>query len=321
MDIKNKTILVTGATGFVGSHLVSALVDRGAHVIATMQAKTTNSYFFQMGLEKKVVLESVDVQNFSLLFRIITKHNVDTIVHAAAQPLVGVAYANPLDTIQTNVNGTLNILEAARLIAHVRCVVCDSSDKAYGKLDRPYKESDPLRGDHPYEVSKSAADLLCRAYYQTYHVPVVVSRFGNIYGEGDLNFSRIIPGIAKALALKETLILRSNGRYVRDYLYVGDVVAGYIHLAEKLEHIQGEAFNFGSRDTYSVLQLIKVVEKELHTKIRYVIQDAAQNEIPYQTLSYARARKVLGWKPRYTLTQTVPQIMTWYEKLLEPAKK
>ena len=271
INFKNRNILVTGGTGFVGSHLVEELVMQEANVVTTFISTNPLSYFFSQKLNKKVRMAHVDVRDFESVFDLVTKNDIEYIFHLAAQALVETAYYNPKKTMESNIMGTVNILESARLFPKVKAVVVASSDKAYGKLDyqtlrvkkAKYFETDPLKGDHPYEVSKSAADLIAYSYFKTYNLPVVITRFGNIYGEGDLNFSRIIPDIMRAIIKKEKLEIRSDGTYVRDYLYVKDVVDGYLRLANKIEKVRGEAFNFGSRESLSVIELIKSIERIL----------------------------------------------------------
>ncbi|MCA9371637.1 GDP-mannose 4,6-dehydratase [Candidatus Woesebacteria bacterium] len=312
--LNGKNILVTGGTGFVGSHLVEDLDNLGVHVITTYQSLNPYSYFIQQQLSKRVTVAPVDIVDFERLFDLVTKSEIDYIFHLAAQPLVETAYYNPRRTLDTNIRGTINILESARLYPRIKGIIVASSDKAYGKLEGKdkYKESDPLRGDHPYEVSKSAADLITTSYYKTYDVPVVTTRFGNIYGEGDLNFSRIIPGIMKSLITNQTLQLRSDGSHVRDYLYVKDVVDGYILLAQHIDEIKGEAFNFGSHETYSVLALIQEVEKALKQKIQYIVLNESKNEIPYQSLNFTKIKKRLSWEPKRTLKTITQTVFDWY---------
>jgi len=313
--LKGKNILVTGGTGFVGSHLVEKLIKIGANVITTYLQLDPKSYFMTQDLGKKIVMEHIDIVHFDDVFNLITKHEIEYIFHLAAQPLVDVAYYNPRRTLESNINGTINILESARLYPKIQGIVVASSDKAYGKHGEiKYKEGDALKGDHPYEVSKSAADLICTSYAKTYDLPVVVTRFGNIYGEGDLNFSRIIPGIMRSLITKETLELRSDGTFVRDYLYVKDVVAGYILLAENIERAKGQAYNFGSDDTLSVLELIETVEKSMKTKVPYKILNIVKNEIPYQSLDYSKIMKELAWFPHFQIESVCSKIFGWYKR-------
>src|SRR3990167_6779251 len=337
-SLKNRNILVTGGTGFVGSHLVEELVRQGANVITTFISTSPLSYFFTQKLNKKVKMVHVDVCNFDGVFDMVTKFDVDYIFHLAAQALVETAYYNPKRTLESNIMGTVNVLESARLYPKVNAVVVASSDKAYGKIKYQnkeilpslrssltsgvkYKESDALKGDHPYEVSKSAADLISYSYFKTYNLPVAITRFGNIYGEGDMNFSRIIPGIIKSIVRNETLKVRSNGKYVRDYLYVKDVVNGYLLLASNIERVKGEAFNFGSEESLSVVELIKLIEKTLKKKIHYKILNIAKNEIPYQSLDYSKIKNILKWKQTYSLTQTIKKLTRWYKKAITEDKE
>ena len=321
MEIKNKfagkNVLVTGGTGFVGSHLVEELINQGANVVTTFEYTDPSSYFMVKGFDKKVTMAKVDVAQYDEVFDLITKFEIEYIFHLAAQAIVTTAYANPRRTLESNIMGTTNVLESARLYPKVKAIVVASSDKAYGKLaSGQYLETDPVRGDHPYDVSKSATDLISNMYFKTYQIPVVTTRFGNIYGEGDNNFSRIIPAIMKSLLNKETLELRSDGKSVRDYLYVKDVAKGYLMLAEKVDEIKGEAFNFGSNDTLSVIELIEEIEKELKIKVPYKVLNIAKNEIPYQSLNYEKIKKI-GWKNKENVKTTSKRIYDWYFMLKE----
>lgn len=323
---RDKNILVTGGTGFVGSHLVEELVRQKANVVTTFITTNPRSYFFGQKLHKSVTMAHVDICDFNKVFDLVAKYSIDYIFHLAAQPIVDVAYYNPKQTYYTNILGTVNILESARLFPKIKSIIVASSDKAYGKTQATpgvngnlkntpgvkYKETDPLHGDHPYEASKSSADIISYSYFKTYNLPVVITRFGNIYGEGDLNFSRIIPGIIKSALANEALDIRSDGKYVRDYLYVGDVVSGYLLLAENIGKTKGQAYNFGSNETLSVLELIKLAEKILKKKIDYKILNIAKNEIPYQSLNFSKIAR-LGWKSKCSLKVTLKNILLWYK--------
>ncbi len=309
--LKGKSILVTGGTGFVGSHLVEALVDKGAKVIVPFRSLDPRSYFATRKLSDMVIMVSGDLRDNPRIFNIVVKHEIDYIFHLGAQAIVTTAYHDPVETIETNVMGTTNILDAARRFPHVKAVLVASSDKAYGKSTKAYKETDPLLGDHPYEVSKAATDLIARAYYKTYGVPVVVTRFGNIFGPGDLNASRIIPGIMKTLITKEVLKLRSDGTHVRDYVYVKDVVSGYLFLLQNLGKAVGDIFNFSSDDNMNVVDLIKHIGKITSKKIPYVIENSAKNEIPYQHVDYAKI-SAMGWKPEARFANSIFETLRWY---------
>src|SRR3989339_1093323 len=315
MRLKDMRILVTGGAGFVGSHLVEELIKLKANVVVVDINLDKNSYLFTENLHKKSTVINLDICNNKKLLNLIKKYKIEFIFHLAAQALVEDAYKNPKYTLDNNILSTVNILEAVRINPQIKGLVVASSDKAYGKLHRnKYVETDPLSGDHPYDTSKSVTDLLSTTYYKTYKIPVVVTRFGNIYGEGDLNFSRIIPGIMKSVIRNTQLKIRSNGQYVRDYLYVKDVVRGYLLLAQNIEKINGEAFNFGSDDTLTVIEVIKEVEKVLNKKINFKILNTAKNEIPYQSLDYSKIKKTLGWMPKENIKSTAERVLGWYQR-------
>jgi len=310
-------VLVTGGTGFVGGHVVEELLRRKLRVFSTYIIEEPHSYFSRSHFEKSVTLIKQDIRDIDGIRHIVERFGIEYILHLAAQPIVEVAIADPLQTLDTNILGTANILEVARLSKGVRGVIVASSDKAYGKHGKKkYVETDELRGDHPYEASKSAADLLCTMYARTYGLPVVTTRFGNIYGEGDLNMSRIFPGILEALIRKKTLPLRSDGTYVRDYLYVKDVAKGYVQLMEHIDEVRGQAFNFGSKETLSVFELIKKVERGLKKKVKFTLLKRAQNEIPYQSLDYSKVKRAIGWEPKYNVSKTIRDMYRWYKDIL-----
>ena len=243
-NLKGKNVLITGAMGLVVGHLTEKLVEMGANAHITYRSFNPKSYFAGKKLNKKVISAVCDIKDFNRVFDIIAKYEIEYVFHVAAQPIVDVAYVNPRETLETNIMGTVNILEASRFSQKIKGVVIASSDKAYGKKCSNAVEIEPMAGDHPYDVSKSCTDLIARTYAKTYGLPVAVSRFGNIYGPGDFNFNRIVPGIMKAILKNETLEIRSDGKFVRDYVYVKDVADGYIALMENMEKAKGEAFNF-----------------------------------------------------------------------------
>ncbi len=315
VSIKGKKILVTGATGFIAGHLTEELLRLGANVIIPHRKIDKKSYFYLNEISKKVILEKVDLTNKKRVFEIIKKHKPDYIYHLAAQTTVVQAFNDPYETLTSNILGTIHILEAVRLNDSVKGIIVASSDKAYGRTQSTYTEESPLRGDHPYDVSKTCTDYIAQMYYKTYKMPVVVTRFGNVYGEGDLNFDRIIPSICTSMITQKKLEIRSDGTYIRDYLYVKDVVQGYITLLKNINTIHGEAYNFSSKDTFSVLDLVKKIEKIIQQKIDYSILNNAKNEIPYQHLNDKKVRK-LGWKNQYSLDTTFQQILQWYAQIL-----
>ena len=314
-NINGSNILVTGGTGFIGSHVVKSLLKHKAKIIVPYIEINPRSLFYLDKLSKKVNIEHVDVTNKSKVFRLIKKYNIDYIIHFAAQTVVTKAYQSPFETLKTNIMGTVNVLEAARNYKNIKGIIVASSDKAYGKTTVPYTEDFPLRGDHPYDVSKSCTDLIAQTYFKTYKLPIVVTRFGNVYGEGDLHLDRIIPSICQAIINKEILKIRSDGTYVRDYVYVKDIAEGCVLLLTKINQVLGEAFNFSSKDTDSVLEVVKKAQEIIGVDIPYTIMNNSKNEIPYQHLIDSKVRK-LGWKNQYRLKDVLPKVYSWYKKNL-----
>lgn len=315
--LSGKNILVTGATGLVGSHLVERLLSMDAgRIIVLSRSRDPQAYFFKNNFDSRVVMASGDLKDRERIADIVIKYEINYIFHIAAQPIVATAFINPYETLATNIMGTVHILEAAKMSPYIEGVIIASSDKAYGKDCTAALEDQALRGDHPYDVSKSCTDLLALTYAKTYNLPVTVSRFGNIFGPGDMNFNRIIPGLMKATIKNEILELRSDGNFKRDYIYVKDVVDGYICLAEQIDKAKGEAFNFSSGLNFSVLDLISKTSEIIGRKIEYKIVNNQKNEIPEQSLSFVKAEKVLGWKSKYDFERGVLETFAWYKTCL-----
>lgn len=315
MEIKGQNVLVTGGAGLIGGNLVKKLLNLKVKILVIDIKIDPKSFFKQNNLEKKCEFSFIDIRNKSAVEKFFLKNKIDYIFHLAAEPIVAKAFDNPYSTFETNIMGTVNILEQARKNKKIKGIIAASSDKAYGKSDKDYTEGSALRGDHPYDVSKSSMDLICQAYFKTYNLPVVITRFGNVYGEGDLHFDRIVPGICKSIIKNEILEIRSNGMYVRDYIYVEDVVEGYLILLKNINNIYGEAFNFSSQDNLSVMELIKKAEKSSGIKVNYKILNIAKNEIPYQRLDDSKIKK-LGWVNNYSFNLVLPKIIKWYNNIL-----
>lgn len=316
---KDKNVFLTGASGMVGGHIAQRLISYGANVIALLRSKDPRAYFYSEGIDKKTIFAYGDLKDFWRICDIVTRYEIETILHLGAQPIVGTALTNPIETFRTNVNGTMNILEAARKAPTVKQIVVASSDKAYGTSAKlPYSEDMPMRGNAPYEVSKSCADLISLSYAETYEMPITVTRFGNIYGPGDLNFNRIIPGAIKAGLTDTVLNIRSDGKMIREYLYVEDVVNGYLMLAENIKKTAGEAFNFSSGERFNVTGVVEKVENCLGKKIRTKILNIAKNEIREQYLSSEKIRKLLGWNAKYIIEEGLKEMIPWYKKFFRP---
>lgn len=314
------TTLVTGATGLVGSWLVRELLARGTHVVALIHDADPQSELFRGGDLARVVVVNGALEDAGCIERAINEHEVDTVVHLGAQALVGPALRSPVWTFDVNVRGTYLLLEACRQSATlVKRVVVASSDKAYGQHPSlPYTEDMPLLARHPYDVSKSCTDLLAQCYFHTYDLPVAIARCGNIYGGGDLNWSRLVPGTIRSVLRGERPIVRSDGKFVRDYLHVLDAVSGYLALAERasLPGVAGLPFNFSSEAPVTVLDVVAQVQELAGTALEPAILNRAHNEIPSQHLCAARARTVLGWKPSYDLRSGLEVTLPWYRDFL-----
>jgi CDP-glucose 4,6-dehydratase len=307
-------VFVTGATGMIGSWLVHRLVELGARVGVLIKDADPQSQLLRSGDVMSTSVFNGGLEDFWALERAIALHETDTVFHLGAQTIVGVAHRFPLSTFEANIRGTYNLLEACR-IHGARRVVVASSDKAYGEVaELPYVETMPLSGRHPYEVSKSCTDLLAAAYAHTYALPVAVARCGNVYGGGDLNWSRIVPGTIRSLLRNERPMIRSDGLFRRDYIYVQDVVAAYLTLAEHADEtgVRGEGFNFGAASPLSVLDIVKAITRLMHSTLEPDVRNIAVGEIRDQYLSPEKARTRLGWTTQYALDPALAETIEWY---------
>jgi CDP-glucose 4,6-dehydratase len=317
MDFNDKNILITGATGLVGGNLAQRLTNEGANVVALVRSKNPKSYFSTENLESKATLAYGDLSNLEKICGIMGRYEIEYVFHLAAQPIVTTAKENPYETFTTNIAGTLNILEAIRRSSTVKSAIIASSDKSYGESPAlPYTEDMPMNGVFPYDASKSCADIISLSYARTYGLPIAVTRCANIYGAGDLNFNRLIPGAIKAGLTDTTLDIRSDGKMVREYLHVSDVVDAYLMLADKINDVKGEAFNFTNGESTNVIETIAKVSEALETDITINILNTAKGEIPSQTLSCEKAKSRLGWSARCNLSAGLRLTIPWYANLL-----
>ena len=309
---EQRNVFVTGANGFVGSWLVKGLVERKARVTVLVRDLPSRSTLRLFGLSEKIDIVWGSLADLLLLERVLATYEIDLCFHLAAEAIVGVAHKSPLATFESNTRGTWNLLEACR--KNGVPVIVASSDKAYGQHDTlPYTETHSLNARHPYDVSKACADLVSRCYAHTYGLPVAVTRFANIYGGGDFNYSRIVPGTIKSVHFGEEVVIRSDGTPLRDYVYIEDVVAGYLLLGERLEEVKGEAVNFGSGKPVSVLHLVKTIMALQGKTANLKVLGAARGEIDKQYLSSEKARTLLGWWPRYDLEAGLRETVRWYQ--------
>jgi CDP-glucose 4,6-dehydratase len=318
---RDRPTLVTGGTGLVGAWLVKRLVAAGADVTCIIRDWIPQSELASSGALAKVKVVRGDICDEGLIERTLAEHEIRTVIHLAAQTIVGIANRNPLSTFETNIRGTWLLLEACRRSPLVQQIVIASSDKAYGDQEKlPYTEETPLQGQHPYDVSKSCTDLISSTYAVTYKSPVLITRCGNFYGGGDLNWNRILPGSIRSILRGERPIIRSDGLFIRDYFYVEDGAEAYMLLAEALAQkpeLAGHAFNFSNEIQVTVMQLIERLRKVMATDLEPIVQNQASHEIRHQYLSAEKARRLLGWKPLFDLDEGLRKTVDWYRDFLK----
>lgn len=314
---QGRNVFVTGATGLLGSHLVEELLARRARVTVLLRDWVPDSRAVGSGALERCRIVRGALEDFDTILRALNEYEVDTVFHLGAQTIVGTAARSALSTFEANIRGTWNLLEAAKQCSRlVQRVVVASSDKAYGSHERlPYTEDAPLQGRFPYDVSKSCTDLISFSYWHTYRVPVAVTRCGNLFGGGDLNFNRLIPGTIRSLLAGERPIVRSDGTFVRDYFFVRDAVDAYVQLAERVpgDAFTGEAFNFGTETPLSVLQVVDALRRLMGREdLLPDVRNEASHEIPKQYLDCAKARTRMQWHPRFTFEAGLTETIAWY---------
>lgn len=317
---RGKHVFVTGCTGLLGSWLVKVLLNRGANVVGLIRDWVPKSNLILQSSINKITTVRGEIENYFLLERVLNEYEIDTVFHLAAQTIVSIANRNPISTFETNVKGTWNLLEACRKNSTVKRIIIASSDKAYGEHEiLPYTEDAPLKGSHPYDVSKSCADLIAFTYYNTYKLPICITRCANFFGGGDLNFNRIIPGTIRSVFLNERPVIRSDGTFIRDYIYILDAVNAYLHLAEKMDAktIYGEAFNFSNEIQLTVIEIVDKILSIMERKdLEPIILNEVKKEIKNQYLSATKAKEILGWSPKYTLEEGLKETVEWYSEFL-----
>ncbi len=315
---QDRPVFVTGATGLVGSWLVQRLESAGADVVCLVRDWVPQSELVRTGTLGRLKVVHGDVRDQALLERALGEHEIDTVIHLAAQTIVGIANRNPIGTFETNIQGTWALLEACRRSPSVKQIVVASSDKAYGDQEQlPYDENTPLQGQHPYDVSKSCADLITYTYAKTYRLPVTTTRCGNFYGGGDLNWNRIVPGTIRSIYRGEPPIIRSDGNYIRDYFFVEDGAAAYMHLAQSMAEnpeLYGHAFNFSNEIQVTVKELVDRILALTGSALIPNVRNEAVHEIRHQYLSAEKARTMLRWSPLYTLDEGLRQTIDWYQE-------
>ncbi len=315
---QDKRVFITGVAGLLGSWLAADLVSKGAHVVGLIRDQVAHAELVRAGTINQIDVVHGDITDYATMERAIAEYEIDTIFHLAAQTIVGIANRAPLSTFEANIKGSWNMLEAARRNPTVERMIVASSDKAYGThADLPYREDAPMQGAHPYDVSKSCADLITRSYAHTYDLPVAVTRCANLYGGGDLNWNRLVPGTMRSVLRGKRPLVRSDGTLKRDYIYVQDAVRGYMMTAEQMDVARGQAFNFGVDRPRAVLEMIdEIVALSGNADLSPIILNEAKNEIQDQYLLSEKAARVLGWKPQYSLQEGLQATLEWYSTFL-----
>lgn len=313
----NRRVFVTGGFGLLGSTVVDFLARMGAWVVVLRRDHVPTSRLLETSSFGHVTVVHGDFEDYDIVYRTLSDYEIDTVFHLGAQAIAPIANRSPLPTFRTNIMGTVNVLEAARLSPTVKRVLVASSDKAYGDQPvLPYSEDAPLQGQHPYDVSKSCTDLLAQTYAKTYKLPVCITRCGNLYGPGDLNFNRLIPGTIRHILHGESPIIRSDGTFIRDYFFVKDAANGYLTIAENMdrEEIVGQAFNLSTGNKWSVIDLTKKILEVMGSDLEPTILNEAKAEIHDQTLSSEKAGRLLAWKPLYTIEEGMSETVEWYKQ-------
>lgn len=318
---QDRRVFVTGASGLVGGWLVEALLAQKADVIVLLRDWVPGSRLIHAKLLEKTTIVRGDLSDAKLLERVLAEYEVQSVIHLAAQTIVPIANKNPLSTFESNIAGTWNLLEACRHVKSISSIVVASSDKAYGDADHlPYQETMPLKAVYPYDVSKACADMISLSYAKSFNMPVAITRCGNFFGGGDLNWNRIIPGTIRSIIRDQAPIIRSDGSLIRDYIYVEDAVHAYMTLAEALAKnpsLKGEAFNFSNESQMNVLQLTSTIITKLGSDLKPVIQGQNHGEIQAQYLDSSKAIKLLGWTPKFGLEEGLGKTIAWYREYLE----
>jgi CDP-glucose 4,6-dehydratase len=317
---RDRSVFVTGGTGLLGSWLVKQLIEAGSNVVCLVRDWVPQSELVRSHHIEQVNTVRGDIIDRDLIERTLGEYEVEVVFHLAAQTIVGIANRNPVSTFSTNIEGTWNLLEACRRSPKVASIIVASSDKAYGDQEHlPYNETMPLQGRHPYDVSKSCADLIAQTYAVSYNLPVAITRCGNFYGGGDLNWNRVVPGTIRSIIRGERPVVRSDGNFVRDYFYIEDGAAAYMLLAERLASyagLRGQAFNFSNESQISVLDMVELILRKMKSSLRPEVLNQASNEIRHQFLSAERARTMLNWQPQFALESGLDRTLAWYREFL-----
>jgi len=322
---QNRNVFITGGTGLLGSWVIKLLHEKTrANIVVLIRDHIPDSHLFLDKMFPQVNVVKGSVEDYLLIERILGEYEIDTVLHLAAQTIAPIANRNPLSTFETNIKGTWTMLEACRRSPNIKKIIVSSSDKAYGESRTlPYVEETPLKGQHPYDVSKSCADLIAQAYYSSYNLPVCITRCGNLFGGGDLNFNRLVPSVIRSVLFGECPVLRSNGKFIRDFIYVEDAALGIIKAVESMDDINivGQAFNFSNENPILVIDMVSLIMKKMNSKLDIKITNESMNEIYKQYLSAYKAKTLLDWKPVYSLETGLNKTIKWYKSFFNIQNK
>lgn len=311
---KGKNICITGATGLLGSNLTKKLIELNANITILQRDYVAESLLIKSEDIKKINVVRGEIEDFELLLRILNEYEIEFVFHLGAQTIVPIANNNPLSTFDSNIKGTWNLLEACRIINKNIKIIVASTDKVYGTQEKlPYTEEMELKGIFPYDVSKICTELIAKSYSNTYELPITIIRCGNMFGPGDLNFNRIVPGCIKSAILNETLEIRSNGKFIRDYVFIDDVVDGLLKVAENIEKTKNDVFNISTDNRLTVIDVVNKISQITKKEIKIKILNKAKNEIRDQYLSSEKIFKKLGWKAKNTFEEGIKKTLPWYE--------
>jgi len=313
---QDRRVFVTGATGLVGGYLVETLCQNQADVIALIRDHTPKAQLFQKKLHQNIFCVHGNLEDLHTLERILAEYEINTVIHLAAQTIVPIAQKSPLSTFESNIRGTWNLLEACRRVGSIQSIVVASSDKAYGdSVQLPYTEEMPLNAIYPYDVSKACADMIAASYAQTFNLPVCITRCGNFFGGGDLNWNRLIPGTIRSFIRNQAPLIRSSGHLIRDYIYVKDAVSAYMTLAKAMienPSLSGEAFNFSNESQKNTFEIVEMIRQVMKSDLQPVILGKDDGEIKAQHLDAKKAKDLLNWTPHYSLEEGIQETITWY---------
>lgn len=321
---QDRRVFVTGASGLVGGWLVEELIANKADVVILLRDWVPGSKLIASKLLEKTTIVRGDLSDSKFLERVLSEYEIESVIHLAAQTIVPIANRNPLSTFESNIAGTWNLLEACRHVQSIKSIVVASSDKAYGDVpELPYTEDMPLRATFPYDVSKACADMISLSYARTFDMPIAITRCGNFFGGGDLNWNRIIPGTIRSILKGQAPIVRSDGTLIRDYIYVEDAVNAYMVLSQALSltpDLKGEAFNFSNESQRNVRDLTQTILDILESDLKPVVQGNNHGEIQAQYLDSNKANNLLEWKPRFGLDEGLKKTISWYQQYYEDQK-